>query len=118
MVRMLVGSRVVCLANIGGKLVAFDNACPHRGGSLAHGRLDGVVVTCPRHGWRFDVTTGRCVSGGRGGLLHHEVRTTADGVLVIVRLPGWTARIRAAGRRLGLRTAGRGARRGDRYGRR
>jgi len=55
---VIVGDREVALFNVGGKFYALDNTCPHRGGSLGGGTLDGKVVTCPLHGWRFDVTTG------------------------------------------------------------
>ncbi len=37
---------------------AIDNACPHRGGPLSEGDLDGRVVSCPWHGWAWDVTSG------------------------------------------------------------
>ena len=50
--------RELALFNVGGKFYCLDNVCPHRGGPLAEGTLDGNVVTCPWHGWRFDVTTG------------------------------------------------------------
>jgi len=44
---------------VGGKFCATDNVCPHRGGPLGEGTLDGSIVTCPWHGWRFDVNTGQ-----------------------------------------------------------
>lgn len=47
------------LARVGGRYYAADSRCPHMGGNLAHGRLDGTVVTCPRHGSRFDLDDGR-----------------------------------------------------------
>ena len=50
--------RDLALCNVEGKLYAIDNVCPHRGGPLGEGTLDGTVVTCPWHGWRFDVCTG------------------------------------------------------------
>ncbi len=50
--------RTLALFNVDGTLYALDNTCPHRGGPLAEGELDGPVVTCPWHGWRYDVTTG------------------------------------------------------------
>ena len=53
-----VGERELALFNVGGKFYATDNVCPHRGGPLGEGTLDGNVVTCPWHGWRFDVCTG------------------------------------------------------------
>jgi nitrite reductase (NADH) small subunit len=54
-----VGDRVIALFNVDGTLYALDGICPHAGGPLAKGRLAGNVVTCPWHGWQFDVTTGR-----------------------------------------------------------
>ena len=52
------GGRTLALFNVDGALYAVDNTCPHRGGPLGEGDLDGTVVTCPWHGWRYDVTTG------------------------------------------------------------
>ena len=37
---------------------ALDNHCPHQGGPLGKGNLQGCIVTCPWHGWQFDVTNG------------------------------------------------------------
>lgn len=44
-----------------GEPAVVDNTCPHAGGNLAGGTLEGNVVTCPLHDWRFDLTTGRCL---------------------------------------------------------
>lgn len=54
-----VGGRVIALFNVGGDFYALDGVCPHAGGPLGEGTLSGNVVTCPWHGWQFDVTTGR-----------------------------------------------------------
>ncbi len=51
--------RVVALYNVGGQFHALDGVCPHAGGPLGQGTLDDDVVTCPWHGWQFDVTTGQ-----------------------------------------------------------
>lgn len=48
----------LALFNVAGTYYAIDNSCPHRGGPLGEGDLDGPVVTCPWHAWRWDVTTG------------------------------------------------------------
>ena len=50
--------RTLGLFNVDGALYAVDNTCPHRGGPLGAGDLEGAIVTCPWHGWRYDVTTG------------------------------------------------------------
>ena len=52
------GGRTLAVFNVDGTLYALDNTCPHRGGPLGEGDLDGAVVTCPWHGWRYDVRTG------------------------------------------------------------
>ena len=58
--------KLVVLFNIDGAIYALDDACPHRGSSLATGKFDGTMVTCSAHGLRFDVRTGRV--GGADGL--------------------------------------------------
>lgn len=51
----------ILLARIGDKYYAADNRCPHLGGNLSRGKLEGTVVTCPSHGSQFDLTDGRVV---------------------------------------------------------
>lgn len=50
--------RTLAVFNVDGTLYALDNACPHRGGPLGDGDLDGRLVACPWHAWRWDVTSG------------------------------------------------------------
>ena len=52
------GGKTLALFNVDGTFYAIDNTCAHRGGPLGEGELDGAVVTCPWHAWRWDVTTG------------------------------------------------------------
>jgi nitrite reductase/ring-hydroxylating ferredoxin subunit len=46
--------KAIALVNAAGQLYAVDNACMHRGGPVGDGALDGLVLTCPWHGWRWD----------------------------------------------------------------
>lgn len=55
------GERWYALARVDGTFYALGNDCPHNGGPLGKGRLEGFAVTCPWHGWRWDVRTGRAV---------------------------------------------------------
>ena len=48
----------VALFNVDGQFFAISNACPHRGGPLGEGFLEDDVITCPWHGWKFNVKTG------------------------------------------------------------
>jgi nitrite reductase/ring-hydroxylating ferredoxin subunit len=53
------GGLIVALMNVEGTYYAIEGVCPHQGGPLGKGRLEGTILTCPWHGWQFDVNTGR-----------------------------------------------------------
>lgn len=55
-----VKGKEIALFNVGGKVCAIQHVCPHQGGPLAEGGLEGTIVTCPWHGWSFDVVSGAC----------------------------------------------------------
>jgi len=52
------GAKSLALWNVDGAYHVIDNTCPHRGGPMGDGNLDGRLAICPWHGWRWDVTTG------------------------------------------------------------
>ncbi|HEU4450037.1 MAG TPA: Rieske 2Fe-2S domain-containing protein [Gaiellaceae bacterium] len=52
------GERELALFNVEGTLHATQGRCLHLGGPLGKGVLDGCVVSCPWHGWQYDVRTG------------------------------------------------------------
>jgi 3-phenylpropionate/trans-cinnamate dioxygenase ferredoxin component len=58
---VLVQGKEILLAWDGAQYYAADNRCPHMGGNLSHGKLDGTVVTCPRHGSQFDLKDGQVI---------------------------------------------------------
>jgi nitrite reductase/ring-hydroxylating ferredoxin subunit len=62
------GSRVV-LARVGERVYACAATCSHRGGPLSEGKLAGVRLTCPWHGWLYDVRTGQCLLPARGAAI-------------------------------------------------
>jgi nitrite reductase (NADH) small subunit len=47
------------VVNVDGEFFAYDNQCPHNGGPLGKGKLEGGALVCPWHAWRFDARTGR-----------------------------------------------------------
>ena len=53
-----VNGKEIALYRANGKFFATTNVCPHQGGPLGEGFLDGNVVTCPWHGWKFNIETG------------------------------------------------------------
>ena len=52
----------VALFRSGDEVVAIGNECAHKGGNLCDGRVEGDIVTCPLHGWEFDLRSGACMT--------------------------------------------------------
>ncbi len=78
--------RELALFNVGGTFFAIDNTCMHRGGPLGEGEVEGKIVTCPWHGWRYDVTNGtREHTPDVPGVACFEVRVSGEDVQVLVR---------------------------------
>ena len=76
------GGKQIALFNSGGAFYAIDNTCKHRGGSLAEGDLDGTSVTCPLHGWEYDVTTGANLDDPNVKLGCYPVKIDGDDILI------------------------------------
>jgi nitrite reductase/ring-hydroxylating ferredoxin subunit len=73
MMKVKVGDKEFLVVNVNGNYYAIGNRCTHAGGDLSKGSLDGSIVTCPRHGAKFDVTTGKVVSGPKILFLHPKI---------------------------------------------
>jgi nitrite reductase/ring-hydroxylating ferredoxin subunit len=74
----------VALFNVDGTFHAIDNTCLHRGGPLGDGELEGTVVTCPWHGWQYDVVTGANTMDDSERVERYEVKVEGSAVLVAV----------------------------------
>ncbi len=79
----VVGDRLVAVFNVGGGVYhAIDDLCPHMGASLAAGHLEGEMVTCPWHAWRFRVTDGTWCDNPRVKTDAYDVRIEGDEIQV------------------------------------
>jgi nitrite reductase (NADH) small subunit len=83
-VELVVADRIVALYNVEGDFYALDGVCPHQGGPLGKGQLSGCVVTCPWHGWQFDVTNGAHQLNPRLVQPAFPVRVEGDTVMIQV----------------------------------
>ena len=78
-----VGNKLVAVFHRpGGVFLAIDDVCPHMGASLAEGCVEGDVVTCPWHAWRFRLTDGAWVSVPKLKIGSYAVRIVGDEVQV------------------------------------
>jgi nitrite reductase (NADH) small subunit len=76
------GDRTLCIANEHGEITAMDNVCPHRGGPLGQGMIEGGKVICPWHAWAFDLKTGAAQHSPQTRVDVYEVRVEDEDVLV------------------------------------
>ena len=69
-----VGGLAVAIFNVNGTFHALTGRCPHRGGPLGQGFVDGAQVSCPWHNWTFDVATGENVASAELKVARYEVK--------------------------------------------
>lgn len=78
----------IALANVDGVIYAFSDSCRHEGGPLSSGVLIGETVTCPWHGWTYNVRTGKAIVPPIGiRIPTYETRIDDDSIFVIVDWP-------------------------------
>ncbi len=79
-----VSGKAVALFNVGGTIYAIDNTCRHKGGPLGEGSLETNVVTCPWHGWQYEVPTGECIANRSVKVATYAVQVEGDEIKVAV----------------------------------
>lgn len=78
------GGKTIAVFCTGGQYHAIEDFCPHMGASLAGGHVEGGVVTCPWHAWRFRLSDGAWVDNPRLKIGCFQVRVEGDEIQVEV----------------------------------
>ena len=76
----------VAMFRRGDEIFAIGNECPHQGGSLCDGAVEGDIVICPLHGWEFDLRSGACMTVP-GESLPRFTATVEDGAIHLEEAP-------------------------------
>ena len=80
-----IGGKTLAVFNVEGGFYAIDDTCPHRGGPLSEGELEGHQVVCPWHAAAFDVTTGaHLCPPARGDVACYKVQVVGEEIQVDV----------------------------------
>jgi len=79
------GTQTLCVANMDGKYAAVDNVCPHRGGPLGQGMVEGAKIVCPWHGWEFELETGKNPFTPNLSVASYELKIEGDAVYARLR---------------------------------
>ena len=74
----------VAVVNVGGQYYAFMDECPHMAYRLSNGTIEGNVITCPQHGSKFDMVSGKPLAVSDEPLKKYDVKVEGDDVLVKV----------------------------------
>lgn len=78
------GGKEIAVFRVGDQVYAFDNLCPHQGGPLSEGMIEGTQVICPWHAWLFDMKTGACAIAPQVKIDTYPVRIEGSDVYVDV----------------------------------
>ena len=77
-----IAGNAVAVCNVEGTLHAMGGICPHSGGPLGHGALDGPILTCPFHAWEFDCRTGASLADVDFHVATYPVKVERGEILV------------------------------------
>ena len=81
-IEIIIGGTAIAIANVDGTYYATSNTCAHAEGPLGEGTLEGCIVTCPYHGWQFDVTDGSCKTNPYSKVQTYPVQVVDSAVCV------------------------------------
>ena len=79
-----VNGQSVAVFNVDGTYYAIDNTCVHRGGPLGEGELEGDTVTCPWHGWQYNVKTGVSLTNPSACVKSYQVKVEGSDIKVLL----------------------------------
>lgn len=77
-------ARKIAIINHQGTLVGIESECKHMRASLTKGQFAGDTLTCPWHGWTYDVRTGACLNHPEFQLRRYQVEIDGDDVYVVI----------------------------------
>ena len=81
-IEVIISGKAIAVAKVDGTHHALANTCPHAGGPLGDGKLKDGVVSCPYHGYKYDLRDGSCKTNPALSVQKFEVRIVGDAVCV------------------------------------
>ena len=77
-----IGREHYAICNVDGRIHALAGTCPHRGGPLGQGAVNGASLTCPWHAWEFDCSTGANDYNPEVKIATFTVQISGDDILI------------------------------------
>ena len=83
-IEVIAGTQILAIFRLEGALSALDGMCAHQGGPIAQGTVEGGCVTCPWHGWQYELKTGIQTINRQPLQMTYEVRERDGRVEVLL----------------------------------
>lgn len=78
----LLGRRVAIFREADGTFYASEVSCKHQNADLLTGQIEGDIVTCPRHHWKYNLKTGECLTHNSARLRRHALKIEGEDIYV------------------------------------
>jgi len=82
------GEHSVLLLKRAGRILAIENRCPHLGCTLARGKIDGFIITCPCHDWQFDIRSGEFTAAPEITIPVYACKVLHDHIYILIDSTG------------------------------
>ncbi|PHR29028.1 MAG: hypothetical protein COA36_04935 [Desulfotalea sp.] len=78
----IMGKKIGVIRQKDGQFFAIEVGCKHQRADLTEGEIDGLIVTCPRHHWKYDLVTGKCLNHESVDLRRHALKIEAGDIFI------------------------------------
>ena len=78
----VLGKKIGIVKRDNGEFYAIEVGCKHQGADITKGKIDGTIVTCPRHGWQYDLESGECLNHDSPRLRRHALIVEGNDIKV------------------------------------
>ncbi|MFT5698203.1 MAG: nitrite reductase/ring-hydroxylating ferredoxin subunit [Desulforhopalus sp.] len=81
----IMGKKIGIVRKNDGSFFAIEVGCKHQRADLTEGKIEGLVVTCPRHDWQYDLATGKCLNHDSVDLRRHALKIEEGNIYVSLK---------------------------------
>ncbi len=78
----ILGRKVGIIKDQNSEFHAIEVGCKHQGADITKGHISGDVATCPRHGWKFNLSTGECLNHNASKLKKYGLKIEGDVIMI------------------------------------
>lgn len=80
----VMGKKVGIIKRTDGSFYAIEIGCKHQGADLSVGEISGTIATCYRHGWKYDLESGKCLTNVSPDLKKYQLRIENEEILISI----------------------------------